>query len=161
MNTSITGPAVPFNSPSKPIRFVQNTDGPYAKRRRINSACLTCRKRKTRCSGERPVCQTCLQNKHKCGGYGDDTEHSSQRAISANQEDSQESRKRSSQINIHTEALAYPSPVRRTPSTIDGGPSPFKSPTVESTAAHSRESLTRKQSDSLHSPAGKVHVYLL
>jgi len=35
----------------KPIRFVTNHDGPYAKRRRINSACLTCRKKKTRCSG--------------------------------------------------------------------------------------------------------------
>ncbi|KAF1829485.1 hypothetical protein BDW02DRAFT_611189 [Decorospora gaudefroyi] len=55
----------------KPIRFVTNHDGPYAKRRRINSACLTCRKKKTRCSGERPVCGTCTQNKHECAGYGD------------------------------------------------------------------------------------------
>ncbi|KAJ4991868.1 hypothetical protein SVAN01_02718 [Stagonosporopsis vannaccii] len=57
----------------KPIRFVTNHDGPYAKRRRINSACLTCRRKKTRCSGERPVCGTCAQNKHECAGYGDDT----------------------------------------------------------------------------------------
>ncbi|PSN74262.1 hypothetical protein BS50DRAFT_627606 [Corynespora cassiicola Philippines] len=56
----------------KPIRFVTNHDGPYAKRRRINSACLTCRRKKTRCSGERPVCGTCTQNKHECAGYGDD-----------------------------------------------------------------------------------------
>ncbi|CAO2652661.1 Nn.00g009440.m01.CDS01 [Neocucurbitaria sp. VM-36] len=56
----------------KPIRFVTNHDGPYAKRRRINSACLTCRRKKTRCSGERPACQTCIQNKHECAGYGDD-----------------------------------------------------------------------------------------
>lgn len=35
----------------RPIRFVTNHDGPYAKRRRINSACLTCRRKKTRCSG--------------------------------------------------------------------------------------------------------------
>ncbi|KAK8182937.1 fungal-specific transcription factor domain-containing protein [Phyllosticta citribraziliensis] len=54
----------------KAIRFVTNTDGPYAKRRRINSACLTCRRRKTRCSGERPSCETCLKNNHSCGGYG-------------------------------------------------------------------------------------------
>lgn len=59
--------------PQKPIRFVTNHHGPYAKRRRINSACLTCRRKKTRCSGERPVCGTCLQNKHDCAGYGDDT----------------------------------------------------------------------------------------
>ncbi|KAF2202840.1 hypothetical protein GQ43DRAFT_297123 [Delitschia confertaspora ATCC 74209] len=58
----------------KPIRFVTNHDGPYAKRRRINSACLTCRRKKTRCSGERPVCGTCTQNKHVCGGYGGDNE---------------------------------------------------------------------------------------
>ncbi|KAF1844450.1 pathway-specific nitrogen regulator [Cucurbitaria berberidis CBS 394.84] len=57
----------------KPIRFVTNHDGPYAKRRRINSACLTCRRKKTRCSGERPECGTCIQNKHDCAGYGDDS----------------------------------------------------------------------------------------
>ncbi|KAK7517316.1 pathway-specific nitrogen regulator [Phyllosticta citriasiana] len=64
------------NSPlpqPKAIRFVTNTDGPYAKRRRINSACLTCRRRKTRCSGERPSCETCLKNNHSCGGYGPDS----------------------------------------------------------------------------------------
>ncbi|KAH9872181.1 hypothetical protein IAQ61_005016 [Plenodomus lingam] len=61
------------NAPTpKPIRFVTNHDGPYAKRRRINSACLTCRRKKTRCSGERPFCGTCTQNKHDCAGYGDD-----------------------------------------------------------------------------------------
>lgn len=58
----------------KPIRFVTNHDGPYAKRRRINSACLTCRRKKTRCSGERPICGTCTQNKHECGGYGPETD---------------------------------------------------------------------------------------
>ncbi|PVI01200.1 hypothetical protein DM02DRAFT_627850 [Periconia macrospinosa] len=69
--------------PPRPIRFVTNHDGPYAKRRRINSACLTCRKKKTRCSassapstdhkypGERPVCGTCITNKHQCAGYGE------------------------------------------------------------------------------------------
>lgn len=83
-------------APPKPIRFVQNSEGPYAKRRRINSACTTCRRRKTRCSGkfmvlltgflqaeaqqlnlwigERPVCGTCIQNKHECGGYGNDAD---------------------------------------------------------------------------------------
>ncbi|KAF1980348.1 hypothetical protein BU23DRAFT_444962 [Bimuria novae-zelandiae CBS 107.79] len=57
---------------SRPIRFVTNHEGPYAKRRRINSACLTCRRKKTRCSGEKPVCGTCKQNKHQCAGYGGD-----------------------------------------------------------------------------------------
>ncbi|KAH7389984.1 fungal-specific transcription factor domain-containing protein [Pyrenochaeta sp. MPI-SDFR-AT-0127] len=68
----------------KPIRFVTNHDGPYAKRRRINSACLTCRRKKTRCSGETSHCEsrrpretleakTSGQNKHECAGYGDDS----------------------------------------------------------------------------------------
>ncbi|KAF2085389.1 hypothetical protein K490DRAFT_46936, partial [Saccharata proteae CBS 121410] len=60
----------------KPIRFVTNTDGPYAKRRRITSACLTCRRRKTRCSGEKPQCMTCLTHDHVCAGYGAETESS-------------------------------------------------------------------------------------
>jgi hypothetical protein len=90
----------------KPIRFVTNHDGPYAKRRRINSACLTCRKKKTRCSGrlsstsrvlvadgrvgERPVCGTCIQNKHECAGYGDDN------ATTENQKDGKKAARRES-----------------------------------------------------------------
>jgi len=83
----------------KPIRFVTNHDGPYAKRRRINSACLTCRRKKTRCSGEfvqiaystcagadfnageRPVCSTCVNNKHECAGYGDDGANDSKKPV--------------------------------------------------------------------------------
>jgi hypothetical protein len=41
--------------------------------RRIHSKeiprCLTCRKRKTRCAGERPICSTCTKNGHNCLGY--------------------------------------------------------------------------------------------
>ncbi len=33
--------------------------------------CLTCRKRKTRCAGERPICSTCISNGHDCLGYTD------------------------------------------------------------------------------------------
>lgn len=36
----------------KPLRFVTNYGAPHPKRRRIGAACLTCRKRKTACSGE-------------------------------------------------------------------------------------------------------------
>ncbi|KAI5777254.1 fungal-specific transcription factor domain-containing protein, partial [Geopyxis carbonaria] len=53
----------------RPIRFVSNDGFPHAKRRRISAACLTCRKRKTRCSGEKPACDTCKQNGHECKGY--------------------------------------------------------------------------------------------
>lgn len=45
-----TAPATAPPQP-RPIRFVTNHEGPYAKRRRVNSACLTCRRKKTRCTG--------------------------------------------------------------------------------------------------------------
>ena len=33
---------------------------------------MTCRKRKTRCAGEKPVCSTCTNNGHLCLGYPDE-----------------------------------------------------------------------------------------
>ncbi|EFX06493.1 c6 zinc finger domain containing protein [Grosmannia clavigera kw1407] len=66
--TSLTQPPLPA---PKQIRFVNNQGQPPSKRRRINAACLTCRKRKTRCAGERPACSTCEKNGHKCLGYPD------------------------------------------------------------------------------------------
>ncbi|ROW06387.1 hypothetical protein VMCG_04281 [Cytospora schulzeri] len=53
----------------KQIRFVNNQGQPPSKRRRVNAACLTCRKRKTRCDGEKPTCTTCDRNGHLCLGY--------------------------------------------------------------------------------------------
>ena len=75
MSTKSTTMAAP---PPKPIRFITNDGGPYAKRRRISSACATCRRRKTRCSGERPICGTCKEHGLQCGGYGShgDNDHS-------------------------------------------------------------------------------------
>ncbi|KAM0458513.1 hypothetical protein ACHAPV_005905 [Trichoderma viride] len=58
--------------PPRPIRFVHNQGQPPSKRRRINAACLTCRRRKTRCAGERPQCSTCTKNGHQCLGYPED-----------------------------------------------------------------------------------------
>ncbi|KAI1424809.1 fungal-specific transcription factor domain-containing protein [Xylaria sp. FL1777] len=55
----------------KQIRFINNQGQPPTKRRRINAACLTCRKRKTRCAGEHPTCSTCDKNGHLCLGYSD------------------------------------------------------------------------------------------
>ncbi|RDW90149.1 putative C6 transcription factor [Aspergillus mulundensis] len=56
-------------SAPKQIRFVSTDGQPQTKRRRVNAACLTCRKRKTRCSGEKPVCRTCIDYNHQCLGY--------------------------------------------------------------------------------------------
>ena len=74
----------------KQIRFVSHDGQPHAKRRRVNAACQTCRKRKTRCSGERPKCSTCTENGHTCGGYKDSAQarkaspnHSSDEAAEA------------------------------------------------------------------------------
>ncbi|KAH6950712.1 hypothetical protein HG530_011381 [Fusarium avenaceum] len=67
-----TSDPVPPPPPPRPIRFVHNQGQPPSKRRRINAACLTCRKRKTRCAGERPVCSTCTKNGHECLGYPED-----------------------------------------------------------------------------------------
>lgn len=36
--------------------------------------CLTCRKRKIRCDGEKPTCSTCEKNAHQCLGYPDQPE---------------------------------------------------------------------------------------
>ncbi|KAL6229235.1 hypothetical protein BDW75DRAFT_245915 [Aspergillus navahoensis] len=58
-------------SAPKQIRFVSTDGQPQTKRRRVNAACLTCRKRKTRCSGEQPVCRTCVDFNHKCLGYSE------------------------------------------------------------------------------------------
>ncbi|GLI79621.1 hypothetical protein PoHVEF18_007959 [Penicillium ochrochloron] len=57
------------------IRFVATDGQPQTKRRRVNAACLTCRRRKIRCSGEQPVCKTCSDYKHVCLGYTDTTAH--------------------------------------------------------------------------------------
>ncbi|KAF3398088.1 hypothetical protein F1880_006074, partial [Penicillium rolfsii] len=63
-------------SGQRQIRFVATDGQPQTKRRRVNAACLTCRRRKIRCSGEQPVCKTCSDYKHVCLGYTDTTAHS-------------------------------------------------------------------------------------
>ncbi|KAM4060782.1 fungal specific transcription factor [Hirsutella rhossiliensis] len=64
--------SAPPPPPLRQIRFVNNQGQPPSKRRRINAACLTCRRRKTRCAGERPICSTCTKNGHQCLGYPED-----------------------------------------------------------------------------------------
>ncbi|KAK5128872.1 hypothetical protein LTR85_000205 [Meristemomyces frigidus] len=69
-------------SQPKALRFVTNYGAPHPKRRRIGAACLTCRKRKTACSGERPLCETCKQNKLECAGYTSEAAPGHQRSMS-------------------------------------------------------------------------------
>jgi hypothetical protein len=37
----------------------------------LSNRCRTCRKRKTRCDGKKPLCSTCTENGHECLGYAD------------------------------------------------------------------------------------------
>ncbi|KAI0124794.1 fungal-specific transcription factor domain-containing protein [Xylariales sp. AK1849] len=71
MATVTNGSTGATRSQPKTIRFVNNQGQPPQKRRRINAACLTCRRRKTRCAGEQPTCSTCAKNGHTCLGYSD------------------------------------------------------------------------------------------
>ncbi|GAB7351720.1 hypothetical protein MBLNU459_g2308t1 [Dothideomycetes sp. NU459] len=57
----------------KQLRFITTQGAPHPKRRRVTAACLTCRKRKVACSGERPGCVTCIQNHVDCGGYSNES----------------------------------------------------------------------------------------
>ncbi|KAM0244513.1 hypothetical protein ACHAP5_006194 [Fusarium lateritium] len=43
-----------------------DSDGPESRRKRIRQACLNCRKKKVRCTGEKPVCSFCLRLKQDC-----------------------------------------------------------------------------------------------
>ncbi|KAL4934438.1 putative C6 transcription factor [Aspergillus undulatus] len=61
--------------PPKQIRFVSTDGQPQTKRRRVNAACRTCRKRKIRCSGEQPVCKTCADFNYECLGYSEPATH--------------------------------------------------------------------------------------
>ncbi|KAF5551666.1 transcriptional regulatory [Fusarium mexicanum] len=43
-----------------------DSDGPESRRKRIRQACLNCRKKKVRCTGEKPICQFCNRLGQPC-----------------------------------------------------------------------------------------------
>ncbi|CAJ0542659.1 Ff.00g001890.m01.CDS01 [Fusarium sp. VM40] len=43
-----------------------DSDGPESRRKRIRQACLNCRKKKVRCTGEKPVCSFCQRLNQDC-----------------------------------------------------------------------------------------------
>ncbi|KAH1597341.1 hypothetical protein KXX21_008794 [Aspergillus fumigatus] len=65
--------------PARQIRFVSSDGQPQPKRRRVNAACRTCRKRKIRCSGEQP------DYKHVCLGYSEPLTHARTHSENASQ----------------------------------------------------------------------------
>lgn len=56
---------------NRQIKFVSLNGLPQTKRKRIQNACRACRRRKVRCSGERPTCKTCSDHGHICDGYAE------------------------------------------------------------------------------------------
>ena len=85
--SSLQADATNFLPPPRQIRFVSTDGQPYTKRRRINAACLTCRKRKTRCSGDRPQCKTCTDTGHTCAGYPGKSKKRDEKADNDNEDD--------------------------------------------------------------------------
>ncbi|KAH7066996.1 pathway-specific nitrogen regulator [Paraphoma chrysanthemicola] len=151
MNQSAPTAAANAAPQPKPIRFVTNHDGPYAKRRRINSACLTCRRKKTRCSGERPVCSTCVNNKHECAGYGDDSSTS----------DAKDTKKAARRESHPTNSAPLPPPPRKQEQPIDPqltGPPLQHAPSTVSQRSDSTSSHILKREDDGNSSNGLLSL---
>ncbi|PWW79774.1 hypothetical protein C7212DRAFT_289032 [Tuber magnatum] len=151
---------------TRPIRFVANDGQPHAKRRRISAACKTCRKRKTRCSGEKPICETCRQNGHSCLGYSDPT--NSTLVSSTHQTQRQQNRPRSESTPT---AVATPtdkplkeplfSPTPSSPHDRLGRPSvqqPLPSE-HELRGTESRAKSQKRKSTDYHDAAGRGFEY--
>ncbi|KAJ5642193.1 hypothetical protein N7490_006193 [Penicillium lividum] len=135
------------------IRFVATDGQPQTKRRRVNAACLTCRRRKIRCSGEQPVCKTCSDYKHVCLGYGESTAHqrsqsdSTSRMIPAPPLDSNDTNQR----NERERADSYspePASAPRPLSKQIPNKSPVSKTSDSKEASLSRDASARKESDS-------------
>lgn len=130
----------------KQIRFVSTDGQPHTKRRRINAACLTCRKRKTRCSGERPICKTCIDNGHSCAGY---VERPSRKSIGKasldDDEDEEEDELGDSTPRRHKIPTQFTTPVNEVVSQM---PPMVRKESVESNIA--KDALDFKSPESTH-----------
>ena len=112
--------SAPNLPPPKQIRFVATDGQPHAKRRRINAACLTCRKRKTRCSGERPECKTCKDTAHACAGYADKPRKSEGKQDDESEEEADPEEPALSKIDsARTEQLSHVSSTQAEPVNFD------------------------------------------
>lgn len=95
--------------------------------------CRTCRKRKTRCDGGRPVCSKCMEKGHECLGYAEGGEgkketkgsDTNRNADDDNDENDEDSKSVDSQAGNGYKSSAYGSTdLRRidTPSYFDNAP---------------------------------------
>lgn len=131
----------------KQIRFVSTDGQPHAKRRRINAACLTCRKRKTRCSGERPICKTCSDNAHTCAGYADRPSRKGGAKILSDEDDECEGEESGEMTpQRHKLPLQFPAPT-----SAARPPPPQKNDSVDSAASNEgKDALDLKSPESVH-----------
>lgn len=97
------------------IRFVATDGQPHTKRRRINAACLTCRKRKTRCSGERPECKTCTENGHLCSGYAGRSSRKDNDREEDGEDDADSGASTPRKHHKEVESVANPQPTMESP----------------------------------------------
>ncbi|WPH03540.1 Hypothetical protein R9X50_00642000 [Acrodontium crateriforme] len=109
----------------KELKFVTNYGAPHPKRRRIGAACLTCRKRKTACSGERPYCETCTQNNLECAGYSADGAASTHRRANSDSNNRDEKERDSPSRPLMTSHSVTPAKKARKE---DGNPPPTSMP---------------------------------
>ena len=70
------------------------------------SRCLTCRRRKTRCAGERPLCSTCTKNGHQCLGYPEDKKDGSDGAEARAEGSSDEQNDHDATVENHDKGSA-------------------------------------------------------
>ncbi|KAK3072237.1 hypothetical protein LTR53_007185 [Teratosphaeriaceae sp. CCFEE 6253] len=68
-------PIRPKDEPDSPGSSVTATDSKSGKRRAVSSACLQCRKRKSKCDGAVPSCSTCIAVYRTECSYDADSDH--------------------------------------------------------------------------------------
>lgn len=89
------------------LRFITNQGAPLPKRRRVNAACFTCRRRKIACSGEHPVCNTCQQGQLQCAGYARAGDKDGRKARTSPEQHRQEPLSDQSRANSHQDYLSH------------------------------------------------------
>lgn len=152
-HTNNTGTFLPT---PRQIRFVSTDGQPHAKRRRINAACLTCRKRKTRCSGERPECKTCTDNGHVCAGYADRSQRKDDDKPYVDGDDDTDDASGGSSPRRHKSDIPTSNPTR--PSSGSDAPKPIP-PLTKNDSLDSNSSAKRyaKEDPDIRSPES-VHT---
>ena len=81
----------PYGRPDLHLAFLLRPDYFVLGTNWLSHSCLTCRRRKTRCAGERPLCSTCTKNGHECLGYPEDSKNNGDASESKHDEEEEAS----------------------------------------------------------------------